>query len=54
MYLKAVKLVKLDQIENHYAQTNQINQLIGKYEDIEFSVNPAKVLTELFCRDMKF
>ena len=31
MCLKAVKLVKVVLIENHNAQTDQINPFIGKY-----------------------
>ena len=42
------------QIKNHNAQTNQIDRFIGKFKDIEFSLNPAKDLTEVFGRNKKF
>ena len=50
MYLNAAKVVQLVKIENHYAQTNGINPLIGKFENFELSVNPAKELTELILQ----
>ena len=53
MYLKATKLVQLVQIEDYYSKSKRINSLISKYWEFEFLVNPAKELTELFCRNMK-
>ena len=53
MYQNALKLVQLVKIENHKAQANGINPIIGKYEDFEFSVYPTKELTELFYRNSK-
>ena len=47
LYQNAMKLVQLVKIENHNAQTNGINPIIGEYEDFEFSVNSPKELTEL-------
>ena len=35
------------------AETNGINLLIAKYWDFEFSVNPAKELSELFYINKK-
>ena len=48
-----MKLVQNVQIKNLDAKTNEIEPLIGKYLVFEISVNPAKELTELFCRNTK-
>ena len=55
MYKNAVKLVHYVQIENENAETDQMNQLIGIYQEgQEFLVNPEKEPTELFCRNTTF
>ena len=48
-----MKVVCYVKIENHNVKTNRIDTFIGKYKDFEFSVNPAKELTEVFCRNSK-
>ena len=50
MYLKVMQLLQFVQIKDFYAKSNRINSLIGKYWEFEFLVNPAKELTELFCK----
>ena len=47
MCLKAVKLVKLDLIENHNGQTDPIDPFLGKYQDFEFLANSAKRAAEI-------
>ena len=53
LYQNAMKLVQLVKIENHNAQTNGINPIIGEYEDFEFFVNPAKELIELILQKLE-
>ena len=49
-----MKLDQKVQIDNYNAKTNHIDQLIGKSQDFEFLVNPAKELSEIFCRNPEF
>ena len=46
-----MNFVCLAQIENQNVKTNRNDPFIGKYKEFEFSVNPAKELTEVFCRN---
>ena len=54
MYLNAIKLVQKVKIDNHNAKINEIDSIIGKSQDFEFLVNPAKDRYELFCRNTEF
>ena len=54
MHPRTVKFEEYVHINIQNTQIYQINPLIGKYSNFEFLANPAKELTELFCRNTKF
>ena len=49
-----VKMVQIFQIQCCKSKINRFDENFDEYQKFEISINPAKELTELFCKNAKF